>query len=558
MNHRNALLPFIAAFIWTITACAVEQPGEAAIASAHPLATQAGYEVLEAGGNAFDAAVAVSAVLGVVEPYASGLGGGAFFLLHVADEDRNVFVDARETAPGASSADMYLDVDGQPIAGASYDGPLAAGIPGQAAGLVHLTEKYGQRDLAANLQSAIRIAEQGVPVHRRMLLGLKFRRSAADRWPAIGEVYYPDGVLPELGDTLIQKDLAATLRRFAKGGSDEFYSGETARLLVQGNRAAGGIWTREDLENYRVIEREPLTFNYRGTKFISAPPPSSGGIAMANMLNILNGYPLDRFDDVTRKHLAIEAMRRAFRDRAEYLGDTDFVDVPVELLMSPDYAAGQRSSIRLDRATPSEALADVMPPSPAGNHTTHFSIIDAQGNRVAATMTVNTWYGSAYMAPGTGIILNNEMDDFAVKPKVPNSFDLIGSNANAIEPGKRPLSSMSPTFLESEEGVAVLGTPGGSRIISMVLLAAMEWIDGADAEEIVSMKRYHHQYYPDRVNYEAGAFTAEEVRGLEMLGHELSESRRAYGNMNIVTQDSETGEVKATTDPRAKIEGRVY
>jgi len=548
----------MALILFGATAVAATAPGDAGIASAHPLATEAGYEILAAGGNAFDAAVAVSAALGVVEPYASGLGGGAFWLLHVAETDRDVFIDARETAPGAATADMYLDADDEAIAGLSLNGPMAAAIPGQAAGLVLLAERYGRLPLAESLAPAIRLADEGFPVYRRMLLGLTFRRETMERWPALGEVYYPDGEMPELGAIFRQPALAATLRRFAAGGSEEFYRGETARLLVDGNRNAGGIWTMEDFQNYRVVEREPLVFSHRDTRIVAAPPPSSGGIAIAEMLNILDGYDLAGVGTATRKHLIIEAMRRAYRDRAEYLGDADFVNVPAELLMNPQYAAGQRVSILPDRATPSDMLAPIGSIRPAGDHTTHFSILDAAGNRVAGTMTINTWYGSGFMAPGTGVILNNEMDDFAAKPLAANYFELIGSSANAIAPGKRPLSSMSPTFLEADRGVAILGTPGGSRIISMVLLASLDWMQGATAEQMVSLKRFHHQFFPDVVSFESGALTEEEILVLEGFGHNLSESKRPYGNMNVVTWDFESGDVETATDPRGQVEGQVY
>ncbi|MFW2404194.1 MAG: gamma-glutamyltransferase [Gammaproteobacteria bacterium] len=548
----------VALLLVSAAATAPNVPGKAAIASAHPLATQAGYEILAAGGNAFDAAVAVSAALGVVEPYSSGLGGGAFWLLHFADDNRNVFVDAREVAPQAATETMYLDEQGEPIKGASLNGPLAAGIPGQAAGLEHLAQRYGRLPLKQLLAPAIRLAEGGFPVHPRLLLGLKFRRTTTDRWPALGEVYYPDGELPREGDVLRQPDLADTLRRFADGGTRDFYRGETAELLVSGSRDAGGVWTLEDFAAYRVVEREPLTFEHRGTRIISAPPPSAGGIAIANMLNILDGYNLDAVDGATRKHLIVESMRRAFHDRAAYLGDADFVDVPVERLMNADYAAGQRVSIRRDRATPSEMLSVVTDDGPKGNDTTHFSIIDQYGNRVAGTMTVNTWYGSGFMVPGTGVILNNEMDDFAVKPMTANNYELVGSCANAIVAGKRPLSSMSPTFLESDRGVAIVGTPGGSRIITMVLLASMEWMNGATAEEMVALKRFHHQFIPDAISFEAGALAEGEQARLEEMGHDVREVRRPFGNMNVVTWDFATGEVEAATDPRAKIEGRVY
>ena len=537
---------------------AAERPGEAGIATAHPLATEAGHEILAAGGNAFDAAVAISAALGVVEPFASGLGGGAFWLLHLAEEGTDVFVDAREMAPGAATADMFLDEQGEPIKGASFDGPLAAGIPGQAAGLVHLAEKYGRLPLATSLAPAIRYADEGVPAHRRVGSGLRFRRRVAERWPAFGEIYYPDGESLQEGALLRQPDLANTLRRFAKSGHDGFYKGETARLLVEGSRAAGGIWTLQDFADYEVVEREPIGFFFGRVRINSAPPPSSGGVAIANMLNILRGYDLQRLDSATRKHLIVESMRRAYRDRTEYLGDTDFTTVPLEQLLDQNYAAGQRSAIRADRATPSNALAEAAPVEPKGTNTTHFSVLDKDGNRVAGSMSINSWFGSAFMAPGTGVILNNEMDDFSIKPGVANSFELTGYAANAIEPKKRMLSSMSPTFLESERGIAILGTPGGSRIISMVLLASLAWIDGASAQEMVDLKRYHHQYLPDEVSYEEGAFTDQEQQALEALGHKLNTSRRTYGNMNVVTWDFATGKVEAVSDPRGGGESRVY
>jgi gamma-glutamyltranspeptidase/glutathione hydrolase len=539
-------------------AVAANGPGQAGIATAHPLATKAGYEILEAGGNAFDAAVAVSAALGVVEPYSSGLGGGAFWLLHVAEEQHDVFVDARETAPGAATADMYLDDDGNPVRRASFNGPLAAGIPGQAAGLIHLAERYGRLSLAESLAPAIRYAREGVPVHGRMRLGLGFRREAADEWPAFGKVYYPDGEVPEEGDLLRQPDLAETLSRLAEDGFAGFYRGETARMLVGGVREAGGIWTLEDLAGYRIVERDPIGFFYRGVRVVSAPLPSSGGIMLANIFNILDGYELAELGAVARIHLIIEAMRLAYRDRARYLGDSDFAEVPVDRLIHPYYAAGQRISIRSDRATPSAALEGFQGAVKKGTDTTHFSVLDKDGNRVAGTMSINTWYGSAFMAPGTGVILNNEMDDFAIKPGLANYFGLTGYSANSIEPGKRMLSSMSPTFLESRRGIAILGTPGGSRIITMVLLAAMAWMDGADAQAMVDLKRYHHQFTPDQVEYEEGAFSLEEGQSLEALGHGLKKSRRAYGNMNVVTWDFESGEVEAVSDPRGEGEGRVY
>lgn len=558
-NARNYLCLFASfAFLLLSAACTAARPGKAAIASADPLATAAGYEVLEEGGNAFDAAVAVAAALGVVEPAASGFGGGGFFLLYIADEDEYRLIDAREVAPGASDRNMYIDPNGDPLPGGSVDGPLAAGIPGEPAGMVHLAENYGNLSLERLLEPAIKLAENGYRIEDRSILGLRFRKQTLEKSPAFAEVFYPDGKLPDAGTLIVQPDLAATLRRIAANGFDGFYGGETARMLVDGVSEAGGIWTMEDLSGYRVVEREPLVTSYAGMRLISAPPPSSGGVALTQMFNMLAGYPLAELQDVQRKHYMVEAMRRAFRDRAIYLGDPDFVEMPLSMLLSRDYTEGQRVSVRSDRATPSSVLDGIDTDGSEGRQTTHFSIIDADGNRVAATLTINTWYGAGFMPPGTGIVLNNEMDDFSIKRGLPNEYELIGDEANSIVPGKRPLSSMSPSFLESDRGIAVIGTPGGSRIITMVLQAALVWMEGGTAEDMVSMKRFHHQYLPDEVRFEPGAFTDEEIAELEAMGHTLKPSRRPFGNMNVVTWDFASGKVEAATDPRGRAKGRVY
>jgi gamma-glutamyltranspeptidase/glutathione hydrolase len=554
---RAALL--LACVAWlSLAAAAPHKPGASGIASAHPLATAAGEELLAAGGNAFDAAVAISAALGVVEPYASGLGGGAFWLLHRATDGNDFFVDAREVAPAAAGRDMYLDSAGDPVERATIDGPLASAIPGEPAGLVLLAKRYGKLPLARSLAPAIRLAEQGVPVNARLLLALRFRRNAAHRWPALPAVFYANGEIPGASAVIRQPDLAATLRRLAAGGSDGFYRGATAEQLVAGVRNAGGNWTLADLAAYRAVEREPLRGRYHDTRIVTAPLPSAGGVGIVNMFTILSGFDLHALDPVTRKHLVIESMRRAYRDRAQYLGDPAFTRPPLEQLLSPLYAAGERTSIRLDRATPRDALPPVAAMGSEGGQTTHFSVLDAAGNRVAGTLSVNTFFGSAFMAPGTGVVLNNEMDDFTVKPGTPNGFDLVGGEVNAIAPGKRMVSSMTPTFLESKRGIAILGTPGGARIVTMVLLAALEWIDGANAQAMVSLKRYHHQYQPDVVSYEEGALTPAEQEGLAARGHKLEASQRPFGNMNVVTWDFATGRVESATDPRGRVEGQVY
>lgn len=512
-------------------------------------------EVIEAGGNAFDAAVAVSAALGVVEPFSSGLGGGGFWLLHLAEDGRQVVVDARETAPGAAHAAMYLDERGEPVPGLSLDGPLAAGIPGAPAALVHVSERYGRLPLAEVLAPAIRLAREGYPVYERMQLGLRFKADTLRRWPG-GEAFLPGGEVPAIGTKVRLAGLAVVMERLAAEGASGFYAGETAAALVAAVRAHGGIWTLEDLAGYRVIEREPLVAQFGELRVVLPPPPSAGGVALIQALNLL--WPLEpaRFEPVDRAHLVVEALRRAFRDRG-YLGDPDFVDMPLERLLHPAYADGQRASLRMTRATPSEVFAPLHQAS-GGEHTTHFSVIDAEGNRVAVTQTINGWFGSSFVVPGLDLLLNNEMDDFAVKPGAPNLYQLVGAGANDIAPGKRMLSSMTPAFLESPRGVAILGTPGGSRIISMVLLGTLAWAEGADADTMVRLPRYHHQYLPDRIVHEPGAFSADEAHTLEARGHELLESRRLYGNMNVVTWDFGDGRVEAVTDPRGEIEGWTY
>ncbi|MDG1462290.1 MAG: gamma-glutamyltransferase, partial [Gammaproteobacteria bacterium] len=436
--------------------------------------------------------------------------------------------------------------------------PLAAGIPGLPAGLVHLAETYGRLPLSRSLAPAIRLADEGFVATPRMLLGLKFRRSAYEGSPAFKEIFIPGDSLPVPGDVIYQPDLAETLRRMSQEGSDGFYRGQTAELLVEGVRDNGGIWTLADLAAYRVVERKPIIFEYRGVRVVSAPPPSSGGIVLATMFNVLAGYDVSELSSADIAHVNIESMRRAYRDRAEYLGDSDFVEMPVSRLLSHSYAAELRESIDMQYATSSDTLRPAWSDGSEGNDTTHFSILDSEGNRVAATQSINTWYGAAFMPAGTGVILNNEMDDFSTKPGVPNSFGLVGAAANAVAPNKRMLSSMSPTFLESDEGIAILGTPGGSRIITQISLAAQAWMQGADATQMVELKRYHQQYLPDAVAYEPGAFSADDIAILTARGHVLRESKRPFGNMNVVTWRYADNQVDAATDPRGEGEGRVY
>ena len=525
-------------------------PGRVAVSSAHELATEAGLEIMAQGGNAFDAAVAVSAALGVVEPGSSGIGGGGFWVLHRAEDDFSIMIDGRETAPAAATPDMYIAADGQVDRDAAINGPLSAGIPGAPAAWVHLAETYGTLPLETLLAPAIRLAEDGFAVNTQYQVLLNWRAEVMQRWPETAEIFMPGGEVPEIGAIIRQPDLAETLRALAREGFDGFYRGPVAEALVAGARAEGGIWTLEDLAGYRVVEREVIRARYRGYELLTASPPSSGGIAIAQMLNIIEPFELAELSRVERVHLLVEAMRRAYRDRALYLGDPDFVDIPTSMLLSPYYAAGLRTSLRLDRATPSAALAADPGLLPESDHTTHFSLIDADGNMVSGTLTINLPFGSGFVAPGTGVLLNNEMDDFSAAPGVPNEYGLIGFAANAIQPGKRMLSSMSPTIVKSDQRVAVLGTPGGSRIITMVLLGILDFVDGNGPESWVALPRFHHQYQPDEIEIERGWLSAEEIAELESLGHSIRVRVLPWGNMHGVMWDRRNNQLEAAHDPR--------
>jgi gamma-glutamyltranspeptidase/glutathione hydrolase len=531
---------------------------KSAIASAYPLASEAGQQILARGGNAFDATVAVSAALAVVEPTSSGLGGGGFYLLHRGADGLETMLDAREKAPGAATRDMYLDASGNPIAHASTAGPLAAGIPGEPAAFDYLARKFGKLPLKVSLEPAIRLAREGFPLYARLQGAISYKRESLLRSPAAARVFLTaDGKVPELGAIIKQPELAATLEALADQGASGFYSGRVAEDLVNGVRAGGGIWTLKDLADYRVIERKPLVGEYRGARIVSASPPSSGGVALLDALNILGGVDLRNIDSATRKHWIVSAMQRAYRDRAVYLGDPDFVKTPVLELVSKDYAAGQRSSIRPDKAMPSDMLPGIET-APVGQDTTHFSILDAAGNRVAATMSINLFFGSGDMVPKTGVLLNDTMDDFSIKPGTPNTFGLVGNAENAIAANKRPLSSMTPSFIETPKGLMIIGTPGGSYIISMVILGTLDYLNGMSAEEIVADPRYHHQYLPDVVEYEKGALTDGEITRLQAMGHQLEQGTRRWGNMEVITWDFASGKVAAASDPRGEGEGLVY
>ncbi|MCU7853225.1 MAG: gamma-glutamyltransferase [Candidatus Thiodiazotropha sp. (ex Monitilora ramsayi)] len=539
-------------FLSPLTTAAV--PDKAAIATAHPLATEAGHQILKLGGNAFDAAVAVSAVLAVVEPYSSGIGGGGFWLLHRASDGFETMVDGRERAPLAAHRDLYLDKEGEVIPGLSINGPLAAGIPGEPAALAHISEHYGRLPFKDVLAPAIRIAREGFPVESHYVRMATWRLKALRASESANSIFLHKGEVPAEGYLIRQPELAETLQRMADAGADGFYRGEFAERIVDAVKLAGGIWSLEDLASYRVIERMPIRGNFMGLKITSASPPSSGGIALITMLNILQGFNLPKVEEPQRTHLIVEAMRRAYRDRADYLGDPDFVDIPVDALTHPWYAAGLARDIQMERASQSVGNQN----HEEGRDTTHFSILDREGNRVAATLSINYPFGSGFVVPGTGVLLNDEMDDFSASPGVPNVYGLVGAEANAIAGGKRMLSSMSPTFVEDEQQVAVLGTPGGSRIITMVLLGILEMAEGKGPTDWVKRPRFHHQYLPDQIQYETDAFDESMRKQLEKMGHQLKPLEHDYGNMQAVYWNKKTGKVDAASDPRglgqAKIE----
>ncbi|MBD8882042.1 gamma-glutamyltransferase [Rhodanobacter sp. 7MK24] len=525
-----------------------QRPGHAGIASANFLATNAGFEVLAKGGNAFDAAVAVASTLSVVEPESSGIGGGFMATLHIAKDDSDAFIDARETAPMAVNPKDYLNPDGTPNRDTALKGPLSAGIPGEPAGLALLAKRYGKLPLSVSLAPAIRIARDGFKPDSRLLGAIKDEQKNLERWPASAGKFLPAGKPPVDGAIWRDPDQARTWESIAQKGADGFYRGEVAQKLVDAVRAAGGDWTLQDLANYRARERTPIVVDYRGYRIVTAPPPSSGGVAIAEILNILRGYDLAKMDQAHRMHYVIEAMRRAFRDHNDYLGDPDFVKMPLDMLLSPYYADGLRQSILPDQATPSSMLPHESAHDP-GMHTTHFSIIDKDGNMVAITSTVNYILGSTFVAKDTGVLLNDEMDDFALVPDKPNVYGLLGSEANAPVGGKRMLSSMSPSIVVGKDRSAVIGSPGGSTIITQVLEGILHFIDGESAQQITAARRFHHQFLPDLVYVEDGVFDPATSEQLKKMGYTLK-PREGWGFMNVVTWDHKTNTLDAASDPR--------
>jgi gamma-glutamyltranspeptidase/glutathione hydrolase len=519
---------------WVVLVCAL-LPGLAArepvrarkamVVAQEPLAVEVGVEVLKRGGNAVDAAIAVAFALAVTHPSAGNLGGGGFLLVRFAD-GRSTFLDFRERAPTAASRNMYLD-DGGKLTDRSRIGWQAAGVPGTVAGLEYAHQKYGRRPWADLVAPAARLAREGVVLSYAEATSTCRAQNLLGRFEESRRIFLKGGPCFEPGETLVQPELAETLERIRSEGAKDFYHGATARILAEESARGGGLITLEDLAGYQVVERAPLQGRYRGYEILTAPPPSSGGIGMLQMMGMLEGtgYEKAGAGSAAAIHFVAEVMRRAYADRAQYLGDPDFVRIPLKGLLDPAYLASRRATIDPRKVTPSDAVGHGMPPGEESAETTHLSVIDEEGNAAALTYTINGSYGNGVTVPRLGFLLNNEMDDFAAKPGEPNMFGLVQGEANAIQPGKRPLSSMTPTIvLRGGKLYLVAGAPGGSRIITGVTQVVLHVLDfGMTVQEAVDQPRFHHQWKPDKLFLEKG-FSPDTKRLLEQQGHVLEET----------------------------------
>ncbi|MEW6704346.1 MAG: gamma-glutamyltransferase [Pseudomonadota bacterium] len=499
------------------------------VVTAQHLATRVGVDVLKDGGNAVDAAVAVGYALAVVYPAAGNLGGGGFMTIQLAD-GRKTFLDFREKAPLAAKPDMYLGPDGNVVKGLSTRSHLAVGVPGSVAGMEYALAKYGSMKRAQLIAPAIHYADKGFVLQQGDVDLLLNATDDFRKDPASAAIFLNKGQPFEPGQKLVQRDLAKTLRAIRDKGADGFYKGPVAAALVRSSQAGKGLIMQADLDQYKVREMAPVECDYRGYRVISAPPPSSGGVIICEMLNVLEGYPLKDwgFRAAQAVHVQIEAMRHAYVDRNSYLGDPDFVKNPLERLLSKDYAAQIRAAIDPAKAGVSKDLKPGVAPH-EGSNTTHYSIVDQWGNAVSVTYTLNDWFGARLTAAGTGVLLNNEMDDFTAKVGVPNLYGLVQGEANAIAPGKRPLSSMSPTILAKDgKPVMVVGTPGGSRIITAVLHTILNVVDyGMNIQEAVDAPRFHQQWLPEATNVENFALSPDTRKILEDMGHQFAGAQPA-------------------------------
>jgi gamma-glutamyltranspeptidase / glutathione hydrolase len=496
----------------------------AMVGAQEPLAADVGVQVLKDGGNAVDAAIAVGFALAVTHPYAGNLGGGGFMLIRFAD-GRSTFIDFRERAPAKASRNMYLDASGKPTRD-SLDGWRSAGVPGTVRGFELAHRKYGSRKWADLVGPAIAFAERGFPVSYALAESLKSARNLSQD-PESKRIFQKNGAYFAPGDTFIQPELARTLHRIAQNGVKEFYEGETAQKLAEAMARKGGLITLSDLKDYAAVERAPLTGSYHGYGIVAAPPPSSGGIGILQMLEMLDGsgYQKSGFGSAAEIEYVAEVMRRYYADRSQYLGDPDFGKLRLTSLLDPAYIKSRRDSIDPNRATPSTQILPGLPAAHDGGETTHYNVVDAQGNAVAVTYTLNEGYGNGITVPGLGFLLNDEMDDFASKPGSPNAFGLIQGELNAIQPGKRPLSSMTPTILTRDgKFFMAVGAPGGSRIISAVLQVILNVVDfGMNAQDAVDAPRIHHQWQPDKLYLEPG-ISPDSIALLKSRGYDVDHS----------------------------------
>lgn len=527
------------------------------VASTNEIASQVGVDIMKQGGNAIDAAVAVAFALAVTHPSAGNLGGGGFMMIRLKN-GKTTAIDYREIAPAAATRNVYLDKNGNLIEGegGSLVGYRAAGVPGTVRGMALALEKYGSGKFywPQLILPAMRLAKDGFVVNRALARSLRGSSDYLSQYPETKRIYLNDGKFYNEGDLFRQPELAATFGRLYKSGPNEFYGDYTARLIVDDVRRHNGLITMADMANYQAKEREPLRGTYRGYEVISMPPPSSGGAVLIEMLNILEGYDLSQLEPSSsdRYHLMTEAMRRAFADRAEFMGDSDFVKVPIAGLMDKAYAEKLRGSINTDRASTSVEIRAGQPAGYESDETTHFTVVDAEGNAVANTYTLNNSFGSAAVAKGTGIILNDEMDDFAAKPGTPNMYGLIQGERNAVAPRKRPLSAMTPTFVLRKDGSLwfTVGSPGGPTIINTALCVITNVIDyGMNMQQAIDAPRIHHQWLPDELIFEPYGMSGDTQRTLTALGHKLAKPRY-LGDAEGIMIEEKTGVRLGATDPR--------
>ena len=521
------------------------------VSSQEAIASQIGVDILKQGGNAVDAAVAVAYALAVTLPRAGNIGGGGFMLVHLAEQNKTIAIDYRETAPAKAHKDIFLDEQGNAVDKLSREHGLAVGVPGTVMGMEQALKQYGTMKMAQVIKPAIKLAKDGILVTSDLSNSLAGLKARITQWPSSAEIFYhADGSNYQVNELLKQPELAQSLSLIAQKGSKGFYQGETAKKIVSAVQNAGGIMSLTDLANYKVIEREPVRGNYRGYEVVSMPPPSSGGIHIIEMLNVLEQFPIDKLGHNTANtlHLMAETMKYAYADRSEYLGDPDFVNVPVKQLTSKEYAKEIASKIAINKTTPSSEIKPGNLAPYESDQTTHFSVIDKWGNAVANTYTLNFSYGSGLVAKGTGILLNNEMDDFSAKPGTPNGYGLIGGDANAVEGNKRPLSSMSPTMVMKDgKPFIVTGSPGGSRIINITLQMIMNVIDhNLNIAEATAAARMHHQWLPDFIWVEH-TLNRDTISLLEAKGHKVKVQESIGSTQSIMM--TEQG-LFGASDPR--------